>query len=249
MTKESLIERVQEIDVSIDKIMIEKCKELIANDDALQKTLEESNLDLEQEICRYASLKKVGQGPKVTVKDYLQKYPEILQKHARRIEERWGLRWTEYSRKNSYFEEIFLQNSREIYGGRFGEIFQTVLVLNKGQIKKYLAYSGRTDGVGHEDIDKSIPNKEIKSLQEDSEMAVLLHNHPNLLRDSVVRSIRNGPTIGFISNGSLSRKDVKLADKLYFEKFNKRVPVVMLAINEIGLTHMYIAGTSETYKF
>lgn len=237
-----LIERVRGLDVSIDESVLQRHKGDVRNNDELQRALEETGQDLEQTIRHYASFRDCGEGEEVLVREYLENHPEILGEYSTREVKRWGKSWIENTRRHTDYERKFYQQARELYGGEFGEVFQSVFILRNGQIRKYLAFSGKADGVDGEDIDKSIPTEDLKSLRAESELAVLVHNHPDFYRDSKLMEIRYGQTIGFISNGALSKRDVELADRVFDKKLSGGVPVVMLAVNENGLTHYYVAG-------
>jgi len=39
-----------------------------------------------------------------------------------------------------------------------------------------------------------------------------------------------------------------LADRIYHDKLGGKIPVLMVAVNEDGLTHTYVAGTSDSYE-
>lgn len=244
----SLNERLREIDISGDSNMLQRHQRDLEENAALQKTLDETGEYLEQTIKHYASFNDVGEGEQIPVREYLERHPEILQEHGNREVRRYGKTWNENSRQSFDNERGFCAQARELYGGRFGEVFQSVFVGKEGQIRKYLAFSGKADGVDEEDIDKSIPSEDLESLKAESELVVLVHNHPDFYRDSKVFEKRDGPTIGFMSNGALSKKDIELADRFYHDKLGGKIPLLMVAVNEDGLTHSYVAGKSGSYE-
>ncbi len=244
----SLTDRLRETDISIDVSMLQQQKTRLKDDSAFQRSLDETGQYLEQTISHYASFRDVGEGKQIPVSEYLDRHPEILQEHGVREVKRYGKTWTENSRNSSENEGEFCEQARELYGGKFGEVFQSVFVGRDGHNRKYLAFSGKTEGVDEEDIEKSIPLKDWDSLKAESELVVLAHNHPDFYRDSKVFEKRNGPTIGFISTGALSKRDIELADRIYHDKLGGKIPVLMVAVNEDGLTHTYVAGTSDSYE-
>lgn len=244
----SLNDRLREMDISIDKDLLEQHKTRLKEDSAFQTSLEETGQYLEHTIKHYASFRDVGEGNEIPVSEYLNRHPEILQEHSIREVRRYGKTWTENSRHNSDNERKFCEQARELYDGKFGEVFQSVFVRQDGQSRKYLALSGKADGVEEEDIERSIPSEDLESLKVESELVVLIHNHLDFYRDSKVFEKRNGPTIGFIATGALSKKDIELADRFFHDKLSGKIPVLMVAVNEDGLTHTYVAGTSGSYE-
>lgn len=244
----SLNDKLGKIDISIDRCVLKQHKRSLRDDSAFQRTLNETGQYLEQTINHYASFRDIGEGKQIPVSEYFNRHPEILQEHSVREERRYGKTWNENSRLNSNNEIEFCAQARELHGGKFGEIFQSVFILKDGKSRKYLAFSGKADGVNEEDIERSIPSEDLESLKTESELVVLIHNHPDFYRDSKVFEKRDGPTIGFISTGALSKRDIELADRFFHDKLDGKIQVFMVAINENGLTHTYVAGTSGFYK-
>jgi len=245
---ESLNERLRKIDISIDRKILQQHQRSIPGNAALQKTLAETGDDLEQTIRQYAGFNEVGEGEQIPVRGYLESHPEILQEHGSREVKIYGKTWSENSRRSTDNEREFCAQARELCGGKFGEVFQSVFVGRDGQIRKYLAFSGKAGGVDEEDIDRSIPSEDLESLKAESKLVVLVHNHPDFYRDSKVFEKRDGPTIGLISTGALSKRDIEFADRIYQDKLGGKIPVLMVAINEDGLTHSYVAGRSGSYE-
>ena len=179
-------ERIREIDISMDENLLGQHKIKLRESSAFQRILEETGQDLEQTISYYASFRDIGEGEQIPVSEYLRRHPEILQEHSVREVRRYGEVWIENSRCNSDSERKFCKQARGFYGGKFGEIFQSVFVNRDRANRKYLAFSGKANGVDEKDIKKSIPAGDLESLKEESELVVLVHNHPDFYRDSVV---------------------------------------------------------------
>ncbi|MGV8086940.1 MAG: hypothetical protein ACP5N1_04880 [Candidatus Woesearchaeota archaeon] len=242
---EELTPIIKDLDLSIDKLVLEKLKSKILTNASLQKSLADSNIELEAGINMYASLEDKGNGNKISVIDYLINNPECLDSQKLRTINRIGLNWIEKSREYTSSEKKFCEQARELCNNKFGEIFQYVVLSKDASIKKYVAFSARADGVDEKDITDAIPEIEWNNLRNNSELVILVHNHPDFYRDTKVFENRDGPTEGFITNGALSRQDIRLADEIYFNRLFGKVPVVMMAINEIGLTHLYLGGYSQ----
>ena len=151
---------VETVDVSIDEKLLKSHQERIKNEPDIQRSLKETGQGLESQISLYASSNK--QGDTMTISEYLNKNPKILQQNSSRDVEIWGKRWHENSRHSTYSEKKFCKQARQLYDGKFGEVFQSVFVDKDGNYKKYLAFSDKADGVDVKDVNQSISSEDLK---------------------------------------------------------------------------------------
>lgn len=237
------LEEIAALDVTIDSAALEAaCIEAQINP-RIRQNIEENECHLEDTIAHYASLLDKGTGNAITIREYLCRNIHIIREHRKRKVRRWGTAWEEESRISNGHEREFCAQARRVAKGRFTEVLQGIYIRADNTAQKYLAFSGKATGVDEEDILRALAPQQHTDLK----LVVLVHNHPDLLRDSKVFAERSGETIGLIATNGLSRADIDFTDRFY-KQFGGEVPVVMMAISEDGLTHTYIAGTATKYS-
>jgi hypothetical protein len=179
------------------------------------------------------------------LKEYLKKHPERLSTGV--FKENIGeYSWIQNARFSTDLEKKLLKQTYEIYEGKFAEILNLILLYTNGTVKKSLASSGIFDCVKTNDIQKTLPSDyEWKSLQEDLELIIIAHTHPDKYATYPINDPSVNVTNRLITHSGISKEDTILTDYIYRNKIEKKVPVIIMAVSEIGLTYTYVGGTSK----
>ncbi|KKQ71622.1 MAG: hypothetical protein UT33_C0008G0040 [Candidatus Peregrinibacteria bacterium GW2011_GWC2_39_14] len=237
---------IHDLDLRIDDAVMQKFRAMARENSA---NIAESNLYIEQRQAFWASLPDDGVGEEVSVAQYIEMNPHLLRAYDNMISSvqvraNAGLLFSQKVRKNSTKEAEFIAQVRRICeGGEFVEVFVIIAVLDDGaQIKKF-AFSA-IDWVKEEDINLAVVDLKKELGQRKPIKMFSLHNHPDQLAKSKIKSVHPGPEIGFISTNSLTVEDINEADRMHHEFF-PGVPLLEIAVSESGLTYEYEVSVQD----
>ena len=116
-----------------------------------------------------------------------------------------------------------------------------------GSVIKKIAFSASADEVKADDMDNEVQALTTQVPSSDLERVYLIHTHPDMYAKTTIKEQRTGPSVGFISNISLTDRDVRSADNCQ-KRFFPGIPVTMIAVGENKLTYSYEAGSSISHK-
>ncbi len=220
--------------------------EVLLNKTSNHKVIEnikagQSDLQMMQNHEAELAKRLTSVAPRIKIIDLIKGNPTDFADHVKKERKVFGKAWKEEIRFSSAEEIEFSQTARNVGQGNFTEIIQIAVQNNKGEVIKHSTLSGGLE-VDKESLDILFEKLDALSFQPES--VCIVHNHPDTYEKTLVPAdypLKDG----FITRGALSARDIQFADDVFSERYGSKIPVLMVAINELGLTHSYEAGTSE----
>ncbi len=227
---------------TIDPETIQKLSDFVENDSSNKDLINQDNIELDQWIKHWKeySDQNWGNQERIPLVDFLKK-TNFVEKNISFEKKYIQMEWSESVRWSTEDEKQFVQAARQIGKGKFIEILQFSIISGYQIIYKN-AVAGSGSDVSDDDAFGIFQG--IENITKVPETVFIIHNHPDHYAEFSVPSENFEGNNGLATVGGLSRRDIKFADDVWENVFNKQPKVVMMAIGERGLTYTYIAGTS-----